>query len=312
MRCDVPPTTGTPTGAGGRGPLLVAVTGGIGSGKSTVSAILRELGAVVVDSDVLARAVVEPGTPGLAAVVDRFGSGVLHADGSLDRPAVGRIVFADDAARRDLERIIHPLVRTAADNVAAAAPAGSVVVNDIPLLVDLGQTAQFHLVIGVGVEFTERLRRLVGRGMAEADARSRIAAQITDLQRRPLTDLWLSNDGSPDELAGCVRRSWADRVEPMAAGLVAGRPATAAVDGLAPAVFEPSVLSRVQARVRAALSGLPALRVAVDGNGITVSGVGGAGDRLVPALGRAGFFPAGPGVLRSCDPAQPVAVSALG
>jgi len=289
--------------------LMVAVTGGIGSGKSTVSAALAALGAVVIDSDVLARAVVAPGTPGLAAVASRFGPRVIAPDGSLDRPALGRIVFDDPAARSELEHIVHPLVRSAARSIAEDAPSGSVVVNDIPLLVTLEQTAQFHLVIGVRVEEEERVRRLVLRGLGEADARSRIAAQITDAERRPLTDVVLSNEGEPSDLTAAVREVWADRLVAMASNLASATPA-----GPVEGECGTEVLARGLARARRALGEVdPAASATVDGDVVRLSGVEADAQVLAAALGGAGYFPVGgTGGYRYLDPVQPVVVSALG
>jgi dephospho-CoA kinase len=194
--------------------LRIGLTGGIGSGKSTVSAMLAARGAVVIDADRIAREVVEPGTPGLAAVAEAFGPGVLTADGSLDRPALAAIVFADPAAREKLDGIVHPLVRSRAAELAAAAPEGTVVVHDVPLLVETGQTGSYDLVLVVQADPDTRIDRLVRRGMTEEDARARIAAQATDEQRRAVADVVLENDGTPEDLAEQVDRFWAERVAP--------------------------------------------------------------------------------------------------
>jgi len=195
--------------------LLVGLTGGIGAGKSAVAARLAELGAIVIDSDRLAREVVAPGTEGLAEVVEAFGEGVLAPDGSLDRPAVARLVFGDDAARRRLEAIVHPRVRARAAEIAAAAPSDAVVVNDVPLLVEAGLAAGFDLVIVVLADASTRVARLArDRGMAEAEARARIAAQATDDQRRAVADVVLHNDGTPDELREAVDRAWREEILP--------------------------------------------------------------------------------------------------
>ncbi|MEU2350005.1 dephospho-CoA kinase [Modestobacter sp. NPDC049651] len=192
--------------------LRIGLTGGIGSGKSTVAALLAERGALVVDADRIAREVVEPGTPGLAAVVEAFGDGVLTADGALDRPALAAIVFADPAARARLDGIVHPLVRARAAELTAQAPADGIVVQDVPLLVETGQAGSFDLVLVVETDLETRVRRLVGRGLAEADARARIASQATDEQRRAVADAVLTNDGDRDGLAAQVDRFWAERV----------------------------------------------------------------------------------------------------
>jgi dephospho-CoA kinase len=195
--------------------LMVGLTGGIGSGKSEVARRLAELGAVVIDSDRLAREVVEPGTEGLAEVVAAFGPEVLGPDGALDRPALGRRVFADEAARHRLEAIIHPRVRARSAELIAAAPADAVIVNDIPLLVESGIGAGFDLVVVVAASESSRLGRLARyRGMPAEEARSRMAAQATDEQRRAAADVVLENDGSLEELRAAVDRLWYDRLAP--------------------------------------------------------------------------------------------------
>jgi dephospho-CoA kinase len=204
-------------GAGGYCPVVlhIGLTGGIGSGKSTVSALLAARGAVIVDADRIAREVVEPGTPGLAQVVEAFGDGVLTADGSLDRPALAAVVFSDPEARRWLDGIVHPLVRARAAELAAAAPPDAVLVNDVPLLVETGQASSYDLVLVVEADAATRVSRLVERGLTVEDARARIAAQATDEQRRAVADVLLDNSGSPEQLAEQVDRFWAERVEPV-------------------------------------------------------------------------------------------------
>lgn len=194
--------------------LRIGLTGGIGSGKSTVSALLAERGAVVIDADRIAREVVEPGTPGLAAVVKAFGEDVLADDGSLDRPALAAVVFADPAARARLDGIVHPLVRDRAVQLGAGAPSDAVLVNDVPLLVETGQAGSYDLVVVVEAELATRLVRLVDRGLPEADARARIAAQATDEQRRAVADVVLDNSGTREQLAEQVARLWEERIEP--------------------------------------------------------------------------------------------------
>jgi dephospho-CoA kinase len=189
--------------------MRVGLTGGIGSGKSTVAAMLAERGALVIDSDVLAREVVAPGTAGLAEIVDAFGDEVLTPDGHLDRPALGRIVFADPLARQRLEAITHPRVRARARATEANAPAGAIVVHDIPLLVETGQQDKFDVVIVVDAEVDDQLARLAEqRGMGEDEARSRIDAQASREQRRAAADYVIVNDGSLDELRRQVDDVW--------------------------------------------------------------------------------------------------------
>jgi dephospho-CoA kinase len=197
--------------------LRIGLTGGIGAGKSTVSAALAAHGAVVVDADRIAREVVEPGTPGLDAVVAAFGPRVLTADGALDRPALAAVVFADPAARSRLDGIVHPLVRRRAAELELAArqaDQSAVVVHDVPLLVETGQAASYDLVLVVEAPEAVRVPRLVARGLPEDDARARIAAQATDEQRRAVADVVLRNDGTPEQLRAQVDRFWAERVEP--------------------------------------------------------------------------------------------------
>jgi dephospho-CoA kinase len=189
--------------------LFVGLTGGIGAGKSAVAARLATLGAIVIDSDRLAREVVEPGTDGFAEIVAEFGPEVVADDGSLDRPALGRIVFGDAERRRRLEAIIHPRVRARSNEILSAAPAGSVVVNDVPLLVEAGLAGGYALVIVVLADIDLRMRRLAeGRGMPADEVRSRIAAQATDEQRRAVADVVIVNDGSLAELHDRVDEVW--------------------------------------------------------------------------------------------------------
>lgn len=191
--------------------MRVALTGGIASGKTTVSDRWAELGAVVVDSDVLAREVVEPGTPGLAAVVDRFGSGVLGPDGSLDRKALAAQVFGNDAARRDVEGILHPLIRARGDELEAAAPAGAVVVQVIPLLVESGRTQGFDAIVVVDVPEDIQCARAAARDNATADqVRARMAAQATRAERLAVATHVIDNSGDREALLAEADRVWAE------------------------------------------------------------------------------------------------------
>ena len=192
--------------------LRVAVTGGIGAGKSSVSRLLADHGATVVDADVIAREVVAPGTAGLAAVADAFGPGVIAADGALDRPALGAIVFADPDARRTLEAITHPLVRDLSEARLAAVPTGSVAVYDVPLLAEAGTSgrAGFDVVVVVRADPEVRVVRLVERGLPADDARRRIAVQASDAERDALADVVVDNSGDRDALAARVDALWTD------------------------------------------------------------------------------------------------------
>jgi dephospho-CoA kinase len=192
--------------------IRVGLTGGIASGKSTAAELLAERGAVLVDSDVLAREVVEPGTPGLAAVVERIGPEVLR-DGRLDRPALGRIVFADAAARRDLEAIVHPAVRSRARELEAQAPDNAVVVHVIPLLVETGQADDFDVVLVVDVAPEVQRERLVRRdGLSGAEADARIAAQASRADRLAAADHVLDNGQGLGDLEKQVGRLWPELV----------------------------------------------------------------------------------------------------
>jgi dephospho-CoA kinase len=197
---------------------MVGLTGGIGSGKSAVASRLAELGALVIDADALAREVVAPGTDGLAEVVAAFGPGVLSADGTMDRTAVGAIVFGDDEKRRRLEAIIHPRVRERSTRMIAAAPPNAVVVNDVPLLVEAGMASHFDLVIVVMASEEVRLARLVQtRGMTEEAVRARFVAQATDEQRRAVADVEVVNEGTLDELYATVDAVWEQAIRPLVA-----------------------------------------------------------------------------------------------
>jgi dephospho-CoA kinase len=179
----------------------VGLTGGVASGKSTVSAMLRDLGAAVVDADLLAREVVAPGTEGLAEIVAAFGGKVLTPEGELDRPAMGAIVFGDEEARRRLEAIIHPRVRQRSAELEAAAGPDAVVVHDIPLLAETGQAGTFDAVLVVDVPVETQVERMVRlRGMTEAEAKARISAQATREQRLAVATHVIDNTGTVEDL----------------------------------------------------------------------------------------------------------------
>jgi dephospho-CoA kinase len=191
--------------------LRVGLTGGIASGKSTVSAIFRELGAVVIDADELARDVVAKGTPGLAAVVAEFGTGLLTQDGDLDRAAMGALVFNDEAARRRLEAIVHPLVFERIVDLESHAPEGSVIVHDIPLLAESGRADTFDAVVVVDVPPEVQVARMIDdRGWTEEDALARIAAQAEPEDRRAIATYLVENTGSRDDLRREIERVYAE------------------------------------------------------------------------------------------------------
>lgn len=193
---------------------VIALTGGIASGKSTISRRLAELGASVVDADVLSREAVEPGSPGLAAVAERFGATVLTDEGSLDRPALGAIVFADDAARADLNAIVHPEVRRLAASrlaeIGRTRP-DAIAVYDVPLLVETGVDHSFDLVVVADADAATRVERLVGiRGLDRGEAERRVAAQASDDARRAVADVLIDTTGTLEETVSQVDALWDD------------------------------------------------------------------------------------------------------
>lgn len=191
--------------------LKVGLTGGIGAGKSEVSRLLDSYGAVLVDADLIAREVVAPGTPGLAAVVAEFGEEVLLPDGALDRPKLGSVVFADPARLAALNAIVHPLVRDRSAELERLAGPGDVLVNDVPLLAENGLAKVFDLVVVVDAAEATRLDRLVRlRGMPEKEARARMAAQSSREDRLAIADLVIDNDGPLEALEPQVREVWAE------------------------------------------------------------------------------------------------------
>jgi dephospho-CoA kinase len=241
--------------------LRIGLTGGIGAGKSTVSATFSQRGGVIVDGDVISREVVEPGTEGLAALVDAFGDDILLADGALDRPALAAKAFSSDESRKTLNGIVHPLVGKRRSEIIAAVPEDSVVVEDIPLLVESGMAPLFPLVVVVYADAELRVKRLVEhRGMTEADARARIAAQADDAQRRAVADVWLDNSGSSEALVERAREVWDQRITPFARN-VSAREVVRPPARLAPAdPTWPDQARRIVARLKTAC-GAKALRV---------------------------------------------------
>ncbi len=206
--------------------LRIGLSGGIGAGKSTVSSTFSDLGGIVVDGDVISREVVEPGTEGLAKLVEAFGEQILSDDGSLNRPALAAIAFSDEAKRQTLNSIVHPLVGRRRSELIAEAGDDAVIVEDIPLLVESGMAPMFPLVIIVNADEDLRVKRLIEhRGFSEEDARARIKAQATEEQRRAVADVWLDNTGSADELVTQARDLWHQRIVPFEHNLDAGEPA---------------------------------------------------------------------------------------
>ncbi|MGW7072688.1 dephospho-CoA kinase [Streptomyces sp. NPDC054855] len=191
--------------------LKVGLTGGIGAGKSEVSRLLVASGAVLIDADKIAREVVEPGTPGLAKVVETFGQEILAPGGTLDRPKLGSVVFADPAKLAALNAIVHPLVGARSAELEEAAPEDAVVIHDVPLLAENGLAPLYDLVVVVDASPETQLDRLVRlRGMSEEDARARMAAQATREKRLEIADLVIDNDGPLEGLEQRVGDVWAD------------------------------------------------------------------------------------------------------
>ena len=201
--------------------LMVGLTGGIGAGKSTVAALLAQRGAIVIDADAIAREVVEPGKPALEKLVERFGPEILQPDGSLDRPRLGAIAFVDAETKKDLEAITHPAIgELFLQRVAEAAP-GSVVVHDVPLLVESKRGFEYAAVIVVEAPLEVRLDRLEARGVPRDDARRRIELQASDEDRRKVATWIVDNSGDLDALDRQIEKIWAE-LEKMAADAASG------------------------------------------------------------------------------------------
>lgn len=206
-----------------RGVLNVGLTGGIGAGKSAVSTRLTQHGGVLIDSDVLAREVVEAGTEGLARIVETFGPSILAGDGGLDRARLAQRVFKDEAARADLEAIIHPQVRARSQKLADAAGPEAIVINDVPLLAEVGLAPSFDLVIVVTAPQDLRLERLEARGLPRDQALGRIAAQAPDELRAAVADVIVDNSGAKREMHSTVDSLWNRRLVPFEANKRAHR-----------------------------------------------------------------------------------------
>jgi dephospho-CoA kinase len=200
--------------------LMVGLTGGIGAGKSTVAARLAERGALVIDADAIAREVVEPGMPALEKLVERFGPEILQSDGTLDRPALAAIAFVDDDTRKELEGITHPAIGDLFLRRVAEAPVGSVVIHDVPLLVESKRGFEYAAVIVVEAPLELRLDRLEARGVPREDARRRIGLQASDEDRRKVATWVVDNAGAVEQLNRQVDDIWTE-LEQMASELAA-------------------------------------------------------------------------------------------
>ncbi|WP_449372872.1 dephospho-CoA kinase [Arthrobacter psychrolactophilus] len=300
--------------------LSLGLTGGIAAGKSLLANRFRELGAVVIDADQLARDVVALGTPGLAAIVERFGPEILLADGTLNRPALGALVFADGEARQTLNAIVHPRVRAAAAELKRGADPDAIVVQDIPLLVESGQGANFHLVVVVQAPLETRVSRMVShRGMSRDEALSRISAQASDAERAAVADVLIINDGVAEQAMAELDALWHERLLPFAVNLKAQQAATQHGELSLPGEGSEAAGERLARR----------LGKVVEPFDVTLSQiVGGAApleyqlnlkngrDRaaIMQALGTAGWFPRSSGpamLLASADPAVQATVTLL-
>ncbi|MFC4336949.1 dephospho-CoA kinase [Salininema proteolyticum] len=288
--------------------LKIALTGGIGAGKSTAARIFSQLGAELIDADVLAREVVAPGTDGLRAIVDRFGPEVLAANGELDRTKLASIVFDDGASRARLESIVHPRVRARSEEIKAALPGGAVVLEDIPLLAETGQAAAFHLAVAVEAPVEVRFDRLVERGMSREDAVRRVKSQASEEERRRVCDVVLDNSGDEHSLELQIQQLWRERVLPFARNLSEGKSAKRGekLEFIAHDKRWESRFEHIAARLRRVL-GTSAVRIdhigstavadlpAKDVIDIQVTVVAlTAVDRAEASLGAAGFFSCAP------------------
>lgn len=197
--------------------LLVALTGGIGSGKSLAADYFAACGAEILDFDQLAREVIERGSVGFDEVVARFGDEVLR-EGSLDRTLLAEIIFGDAKARRDLEEITHPKIRARFDEIVAALEPGAILISQIPLLVESAHAYPFDFIVTVGAEVDTRRARLIKRGMKGYQVEQRMQAQATDQERAIIADMILSNEGSEDELRRQVENLYEERLYPARMG----------------------------------------------------------------------------------------------
>lgn len=193
---------------------MIGLTGGVGSGKSTVAGLLADHGALVIDADVIAREVVAPGQPALEEIAATFGTEVLTPDGHLDRPALAALVFNDETAREALNAITHPRIGARSAELLATAAPGQVIVHDVPLLVENNLAGAYDLVVVVEAEKDVKLARLADRGMPRDEALSRMATQATDEQRREVADVVIANNGDLASLASKIDHLWSEQISP--------------------------------------------------------------------------------------------------
>lgn len=272
--------------------LLIGLSGGIGAGKSLACAAFSHAGALVIDSDLIAREVVAVGTPGLAEIQLRFGHEILKPDGSLNRAALAEIIFNDDGARADLERITHPRIARIFQERVKSAPAGKVVVHDVPLLVETGAQDRYQLVVMIEASLETRLERLAERGLATELALNRMKNQVSDQERRSVADIVLNNDGPSENIQATVNEMMEHRFLPFAANIAAEKVAV-------PGHECPNLLSAEEALARI----LERINSIVSASKIseTLIHIEGADD----ALFKLGFVPVAGGYA-SCDPGRAV------
>ena len=290
------------------------MTGGIGAGKSTVAKTFADRGGYLIDADKIAREVVEPGSVGLRQLVDAFGPEILAEDGSLDRPALAAKAFSDDERRQQLNAITHPLIGARTQTLLEAAPADAIVVQDIPLLVENHSAPFFHFVVIVGADEELRVHRLTTfRGLDEADARARIAAQATDDQRRAVADAWLDNSGTPEQLAEAAARLWDERLVPLEEAVRQAVPAEPDAAAVAQDPNPASLATRISNRLWALCgANATAVEVATDGPVPSLRVVArddAATAAITAALPAGGFAATSPGEFASSDAGRPAVVS---
>ncbi len=193
--------------------MKVGLTGGIGAGKSTVADMFSKLGAVVIRSDELARQVIEPNTPGFQKVLSRFGNQILQENGSIDRQKLAQIVFNDQNSLKDLEEIIHPLVRNKTNELIESQTQETIVVNEVPLLLEKKMEKMFDFLVVVISSEKNRINRLQKRGISEPEAKKRMSLQVSDEARKSSADSLITNDGNIDQLEADVAKVWQDLLE---------------------------------------------------------------------------------------------------
>nr|WP_283242189.1 dephospho-CoA kinase [Gordonia araii] len=296
------------------GVIRVGLTGGMGAGKSTVAKTFVDRGAYLIDADKVAREVVAAGTPGLAELAQAFGEDIIGPDGELDRPALAVRAFADDESRATLNSITHPLIGARTNELLSAAPADAIVVQDIPLLVENHTAPFFHAVVMVNADVELRVHRLVtSRGLDEADARARIAAQATEEQRRAVADAWLDNSGTEIDLTRRAIDLWDQRLVPYEVNVRTGVVAKPVPELIAadpnPAALPSRLTNRLWAVAGekasavevAAADPIPELRITARDEQ--------AAAELPDLLCAGGFPPEGDGTFAAADPGRPARVS---